>query len=135
MTTETHSEDDKHTNAEEDYARVEVRLAEEALAKARDTLAAVQRVSAFRAKVCAELLAAAKLAHEAMCAILDARDNSFDLIPEDDKNPADGGISFFEDDDRSKLWGDLLVAAENIEDAKRAAIALAAHIEKNGANL
>jgi len=116
-------------------ARVEVRLAEEALANAREALAAVRRVSAFRAKVCADLRTAARLAREAMCAMLEARDDSFDLIPERDKRPADEGVTFFEDDDRSKLWNDLLVAAENIEDAEDAALALAEHIEKNGANI
>ena len=132
MTTETHREDDKHTNAEEDHARVEVRLAEEALANAREALAAVQRVSAFRAKVCADLRTAARLAREAMCAMLEARDDSFDLIPED-KRPTNENVTFFEDDDRSKLWNDLLVAAEN-NDAEDAALALAEHIEKNGVN-
>ena len=128
-------DDDNITDNAEYLAAAEVKRAKEALAKAEASLAAARAKVARRAKVCADLRASVKLARAAMIAMLEARDDAAGLIPEEDMRTAPGRLDFWTDDDRSALWGDLLIAAENIEDAEEAAIALAEHIEKNGENI
>jgi hypothetical protein len=122
------TEDDNITDEAECLAAVEVRLAEEALAKAQASLAAARAKVARRAKVCADLRAAAQLVRDALCDALNAREESLELIDTD-------GTGFWDDDDRNGHWTDLLEAADNAYDAEKAAIALAEHIEKNGENI
>lgn len=107
----------------------EVRLAEEALNRAK-------RKVAVRAEVCADLVAAARGMRNAVYEMSGARVCADSLAPRGENGDSD---PFFEDAARSALWQNLCFEIDRVweaaQNAAEAAEALAEHIRTKGANI